>query len=241
MARVALNVHWARSLADVRAAQRLRYRVFVEESAARLSSSSMNQELDAFDPWCEHLLVRREIDGEVVGTYRVLTPEMARVNGGLHADALFDLEPLWSLRPHLVELDRACVHPEHRTGGVILALWRALAKDMQRRGLQTMFGCVSVPVHDGGHAAASLWHRLRKVHLAPPPLQARPLVPLPIDQLDDSRDALPPPLLKGYLRLGAKLLGPPAWNAELQTAEFPIVLRLADLPTRYRRRFLPVN
>ena len=99
-----LGVEWAQSLADVRAAQRLRYRVFVEEGGAQLASTVLHHELDAFDPWCEHLLVRRQADGEVVGTYRVLTPQKAQLNGGLYADAAFDLAPLWALRPRLMEL-----------------------------------------------------------------------------------------------------------------------------------------
>lgn len=234
----ALRVEWAQSLADVRAAQRLRYRVFVEEGGARLASAVLHHELDAFDPWCEHLLVRRQADGEVVGTYRVLTPQKAQLNGGLYADAAFDLAPLWSLRPHLMELGRACVHPAHRTGGVILALWRALARLMQQRGLQTMIGCASVPMRDGGHAAASLWHRLSATHLASPELQVRPRLALPVDRLDRTLDAAPPPLIKGYLRLGAKLLGPPSWNPDFQSADLPMLVRLSELPRRYRRHFL---
>jgi putative hemolysin len=234
----ALRVGWAQSLADVRAAQRLRYRVFVEEGGAQVASAVLHHELDAFDPWCEHLLVRRQHDGEVVGTYRVLTPQKAQLNGGLYADAEFDLAPLHELRPSVMELGRACVHPAHRTGGVILALWSALARLMQQRGLDTMIGCASVPMRDGGHAAASLWHRLRTTHLAPLPLQVRPWVPLPIEHLDRSLDVAPPPLIKGYLRLGAKLLGPPAWDPNFQTADMPMMVRLAELPGRYRRHFL---
>jgi putative hemolysin len=233
-----LRVEWAQSLADVRAAQRLRYRVFVEEGGAQIASAVLNHELDAFDPWCEHLLVRRQADGEVVGTYRVLTPQKAQLNGGLYADAAFDLAPLLELRPRLMELGRACVHPQHRNGGVILALWRALAQLMQQRGLETMIGCASVPMRDGGHAAASLWQRLRVTHLAPPSLHVRPWVPLPIAHLDRSLDVEPPSLIKGYLRLGAKLLGPPAWDPDFQTADLPMMVRLGDLPGRYRRHFL---
>jgi putative hemolysin len=233
-----LRVEWAQSLADVRAAQRLRYRVFVEEGGAHLTSTVLHHELDAFDPWCEHLLVRRQIDGEVVGTYRVLTPQKAQLNGGLYTDAAFDLAPLWPLRPRLMELGRACVHPAHRTGGVILALWRALAQLMQQRGLETMIGCASVPMRDGGHAAASLWHRLRTTHLAAPELQVRPRLPLPIAHLDGTLDVKPPPLIKGYLRLGAKLLGPPSWDPDFQTADLPMMVSLAELPARYRRHFL---
>jgi putative hemolysin len=121
---------------------------------------------------------------------------------------------------------------------VILALWRALARDMQRRGLQQMIGCVSVPMRDGGHVAASLWRRLSAAHLAPAPLRVRPLVPLPVDQLDGTLDTELPPLLKGYLRLGAKLIGPPGWDPDLHTAEFPVLVTLASLPDRYRRHFL---
>lgn len=233
-----LRVEWAQSLADVRAAQRLRYRVFVEEGGAKLASTVLHHELDAFDPWCEHLLVRRQTDGEVVGTYRVLTPQKAQLNGGLYADAAFDLAPLWSLRPRLMELGRACVHPAHRTGGVILALWRALAQLMQQRGLETMIGCASVPMRDGGHAAASLWQRLSSTHLAAQELQVRPRLPLPIEHLDRTLAVKPPPLIKGYLRLGAKLLGPPSWDPDFQTADLPMMVSLTELPARYRRHFL---
>jgi len=233
-----LHVEWARCLADVRAAQRLRYRVFVEEGGAQLAERVLHHELDGFDPWCEHLLVRSAADGEVLGTYRVLTPEKAKLHGRLYADAEFDLAPLLELRPRLIELGRACVHPDHRHGGVILALWHALARFALARGLDTMIGCASVPMRDGGHAAASLWQRLRDTHLAAPALRIQPRLPLPIDRLDGSLDVEPPPLVKGYLRLGARLLGPPAWDPDFQTADLPMMVRLGDMPARYRRRFL---
>jgi putative hemolysin len=233
-----LRAEWARCLADVRAAQRLRYRVFVEEGGAEITTSMQHHELDAFDPWCEHLLVRHPADGEVIGTYRVLTPEKARLQGGLYADAEFDLAPLLALRPRLVELGRACVHPDHRAGGVILALWRGLTRFMLARGLDTMIGSASVPMRDGGHAAASLWTRLRETHLATPALRVQPRLPLPVERLDCTLPVEPPPLVKGYLRLGARLLGAPAWDPVFQTADLPMLVRLSELPARYRRHFL---
>lgn len=233
-----LRAEWARCLADVRAAQRLRYRVFVEEGGAEVTSSMQHHELDAFDPWCEHLIVRQPADGEVIGTYRVLTPEKARLHGGLYADAGFDLSPLLALRPRLVELGRACVHPDHRAGGVILALWRGLTRFMLARGLDTMIGSASVPMRDGGHAAASLWTQLRETHLAAPALRVQPRLPLPVERLDCTRPVEPPPLVKGYLRLGARLLGAPAWDPAFQTADLPLLVRLSEIPARYRRHFL---
>jgi putative hemolysin len=197
-----LRAEWARCLADVRAAQRLRYRVFVEEGGAEITTSMQHHELDAFDPWCEHLLVRHPADGEVIGTYRVLTPEKARLQGGLYADAEFDLAPLLA------------------------------------RGLDTMIGSASVPMRDGGHAAASLWTRLRETHLATPALRVQPRLPLPVERLDCTLPVEPPPLVKGYLRLGARLLGAPAWDPVFQTADLPMLVRLSELPARYRRHFL---
>jgi putative hemolysin len=234
----ALVARWARNLAEVRAAQRLRYRVFVEDGGAQLSSAMMHHELDAFDPWCEHLIVRDPQDGEVIGTYRVLTPAKASLAGGLYSDAEFDLSALHHLRPRLLELGRACVHPDHRQGGVILALWRGLIAFMAARGLDSMIGCASVSMRDGGHAAASLWSRLRQTHLVAPPLHARPRLPLPVEQLDQTLEVGLPPLIKGYLRLGARLLGPPAWDPDFQTADLPILMQMADLPARYRRHFM---
>lgn len=233
-----LSVGWARCLADVRAAQRLRYRVFVEDGGAQLPVSLRHHELDAFDPWCEHLLVRREADGEVIGTYRVLTPEKAQLQGGMYADAEFDLSALAAERSRLVEVGRACVHPDHRHGAVLLMLWHALARFMAARGLDTLIGCASVPMHDGGHAAASLWRQLRQTHLAPAPWRVTPRLPLPVEQLDSSLAVEPPPLVKGYLRLGARVLGAPAWDPDFRTADLPVMVRLGDMPARYRRHFL---
>jgi len=95
-----------------------------------------------------------------------------------------------------------------------------------------------VPMRDGGHVAASLWQRLSATYLASPELQVRPRLALPIEHLDCTLDAAPTPLIKGYLRLGAKLLGPPAWDPDFQTADLPMLLCLNDLPGRYRRHFL---
>ena len=234
----ALQVSWARCPADVRAAQRLRYRFFVEEGGAQVAASVLHHELDAFDPWCEHLLVRHGATGEVQGTYRVLMRLKAELNGGLYTDVEFDLGALRALRPRMLELGRACVHPDDRTGGVILGLLHALAQFMVARGLETMVGCASTPMRDSGHAAASLWRRLKPTHLAPAPLRVQPHVPLPVDHLDDTLDVEAPPLLKGYLRLGAKVLGAPAWDPHFMTADLPLLLRLVDLPARYCRHCL---
>lgn len=245
-ARGEIQVVWARHLDEVREAQRLRFAVFAGEMGARLPQTLPGHDIDLFDDYCEHLLVRDAATQAVVGTYRVLTPAQAKRVGGFYSDTEFDLTRLRFLREQMVELGRSCVHPEHRHGGVILALWGALAEFMARNRLDTMIGCASIPMQHqasqgvvtDGRAAASIWRQVREQHLAPIEYHVRPRLPLPVDQLDDSLPIEPPALIKGYLRLGAKVLGPPAWDPDFNAADLPMMMRLADLPPRYRKHFL---
>ena len=241
-----IDVNWARHQDEVREAQRLRYQVFADEMGARLPKTVPGHDVDLFDDFCEHLLVRDRQTQQVIGTYRVLTPAQAKRVGSTYSDTEFDLTRLRQVRERMVELGRSCVHLEHRHGGVIMALWGALADFMVRNQLDTMIGCASIPMHHegphgrvgGGHAAASIWRQVRATHLAPIDWHVRPRLPLPVELLDDTLDVEPPALIKGYLRLGAKVLGPPAWDPDFNAADLPMLMRLSDLPARYRRHFL---
>ena len=237
-----LQVQWARHLDEVRAAQRLRHAVFAGEMGARLSTPLPGHDIDLFDDYCEHLLVRAEATREVIGTYRVLTPVQAGRVGSTYSDTEFDLIRLHGLRGSMVELGRSCVHPEHRSGGVIMALWSALGEFMVRNQLDVMLGCASIPMMQGGvftgDVAASIWRQARACHLAPIELRVRPRLPLPLERLNDQLAVEPPALIKGYLRLGAKVLGPPAWDPDFNTADLPMMMSLADLQPRYRKHLL---
>ena len=252
-----LEVVWARSAAEVRDAQRLRHRVFVEEMGAcpvdaRAAAAGLDR--DRFDHYCDHLLVRLRGDGDgerpggVIGTYRVLSPAGASRAGGLYGDGEFDLSALAGIRRNTVELGRACVHPAWRSGSVIMTLWSALGQYMLANSLDTMIGCASISLADGGGNARALWQHLRTTHLAAPCWQVRPHHPLRLDVAADvdgtgaaTRAHGPvatPPLIKGYLRCGARLLGPPAHDAAFNTADLPMMMRLDDLAPRYRNHFL---
>lgn len=241
--RPALSVHWAENDADVRRAQALRHEVFVGEMGARIApprGTPAGLDVDLFDAYCEHLLVTAGAgdDAPVIGTYRVLTPDAARRAGGYYSETEFDLTRLRPLRATMLELGRSCVHPDWRDGGTMLLLWAALAAFMDRNGLQTMIGCASVPMRDGGRQAADLWHTLAPSHLAPLQWQVRARLPLPVDELASGQPVILPPLIKGYLRCGARLLGAPAWDPDFGTADLPLMLRLDELPAAYRRHFL---
>jgi putative hemolysin len=237
-----LTVSWAKHADEIAQAQRLRFQVFAQEMGARLDTKIPGHDIDFFDNYCEHLLVRDRLTQEVVGTYRLLTPAQARRVGSTYSDLEFDLTRLRSMRERMVELGRSCVHSDYRQGAVIMALWGALAEFMQRNQLDTMIGCASIPMlHNGivsGDAAASIWHQLQQTHLAPIEHHVLPRLPLPIEHLDSSLTVEPPALIKGYLRLGAKVLGAPAWDPDFNTADLPMMMRINDLPARYRKHFL---
>jgi len=237
-----ITVAWARHQDEVRAAQRLRYQIFAEEMGARLETKVAGHDVDLFDDYCEHLLVREVATGEVIGTYRVLTPAQARRAGSFYSDTEFDLWRLRGLREQMVELGRSCVHADYRQGGVILTLWGALGEFMTRNKLDTMIGCASIPMlHNGvvsGDVAASVWGQLKATYLAPIEHQVVPRLPLPVERLDGSLPVEVPALIKGYLRCGAKVLGPPAWDPDFNTADLPMMMRIHELPARYRKHFL---
>lgn len=236
-----IRVSWAQHQDEVREAQQLRYSVFAGEMGAQLSSTLPGHDIDLFDDYCEHLLVRDELTNQVIGTYRVLTPAQAQRAGGTYSDTEFDLTRLRTVRERMVELGRSCVHPDHRHGGVVLALWGALFEFMTRNQLDTMIGCASIPMlHNGmvsGDVAASIWSQVSRTHMASIEYHVRPRLPLPVEQLDTHLNVEPPALIKGYLRLGAKILGAPAWDPDFNSADLPMMMRVADVPARYRKHF----
>ena len=240
-AKSAIQVGWAKHQDEVREAQRLRYQVFANEMGARLPISLANHDIDLFDDYCEHLLVRDQKTQQVIGTYRVLTPAQAKRVGGTYTDTEFDLTRLRAVRDRMVELGRSCVHADHRHGGVVLSLWGALFEFMSRNQLDTMIGCASIPMlHNGmisGDVAASVWHQLKADSLASVQFHVRPRLPLPVDELNNQLAVDPPALIKGYIRLGAKILGAPAWDPDFNTADLPMMMRVSDLPRRYRKHF----
>lgn len=223
---------------EIREAQRLRYKVFAEELGARLSTVLPGHDIDLYDPFCDHLLVRDLASGEVVGTYRILPPEAAQRVGSYYAEQEFDLTRLNFLRPRMAELGRSCVHPAHRSGAVIARLWIGLADYMTRYGYETIVGCASIGMADGGHIAASVHRQLVKSHLAPIEWHVTPRTRLPVESLDDGQAAALPPLIKGYTRLGAMVCGEPAWDPDFNTADLLMLLPMAQLNRSYARRFL---
>ncbi|GAB3130881.1 GNAT family N-acetyltransferase [Microbispora hainanensis] len=224
------TVGLAESAADLRAAQRLRHEVFAGEMGARLDSPLNGLDVEPLDAYCDHLLVR---EGDtVVGTYRLLPP---RRSDRLYSDAEFDLGALEGLRGDLVEAGRTCVHPGHRGGAVVALMWAGIARYMADRGHAWLAGCCSVPLDDGGMAAAGVADR---VALGPQEYRVTPHTPWRAAGVPRPGRFTVPPLLRGYLRLGAWICGAPAHDPDFGTADFFVLLRVADADPRYLRHFL---
>ncbi|MGW1721396.1 GNAT family N-acetyltransferase [Streptomyces sp. NPDC002306] len=232
-------VSLARDQDDVRAAQRLRHLVFAGELGARLDGPEPGLDVDAFDAYCDHLLIRDKATGEVVGTYRLLPPERAAVAGRLYSEGEFDLSPLDAIRPGLVEVGRSCVHPDHRDGAVIGLIWAGIARYMVDRGHEWLAGCCSIPLADGGLTAAATWDRVHEKYLAPEEFRVRPLVPwTPRTDLTLPPRTELPALLRGYLRLGAWVCGEPAHDPDFGVADLYVLLSMRRVNQRYLRHFL---
>lgn len=237
-----ISVSWARHQDEVKEAQRLRYKVFAEEMGANLKPSKEGLDVDIFDSFCDHLIVRDNETLKVIGTYRALPPHQAKQMGCLYSDSEFDLTRLRHLRHKIVEVGRSCVHRDYRSGGVIMALWSGLGQYMKKNEYEVMLGCASVPMGDGGHYAASLAKMLNnEQHLSDIEYRVFPRLALPIEELNSSLEVDPPALIKGYLRLGAKVCGNPAWDPDFNTADFLTMLRLDDIHPRYAKHFLGNN
>ena len=238
-----LQASWVDSAEDLRRVQRLRSSLRRRDGSApaprqRHAARPRRRPIRrVLRPPHVRAVLPGEESGEVVGTYRVLTPEAARRAGGYYSETEFDLDRLAPLRPRMAELGRSCIHPDWRTGGTILALWSALGEFMVLHGLDVAFGCASIDMSDDGHAAASLWRQL-SMHLAPAQRRVRPLHPLALDALRDDLNVETPALIRGYLRCGAELLGPPAQDPDFGTADLPMLMTLDGLPRRHRRHFL---
>ena len=238
MPRAKLGVSIARTEAEIQEAQRIRFKVFGEEMGATLPSAATGLDIDRFDTFCDHLLVRNHEDNKVVGTYRMLPPDQAVKAGGYYSETEFDMSRLANLRDRMVEVGRSCVHPDYRDGATITQLWGGLADYIVKNGHEYLIGCASISMGDGGHYAASVYDKIRNLHAAPSEYTVFPHCPLPLHALNRNLDVSIPPLIKGYLRLGAYIAGQPAWDPDFNCADLFILMPVSRMNPRYTKHFM---
>jgi putative hemolysin len=236
----------------VDAAQRLRHDVFCSEPgfAFTANAETAGRDADRFDEHCDHLLVREENSGDLVGCYRMLPPPGAIAAGGSYIATEFDVSSLDPLRPSLVEMGRAVVRGDHRNGAVVLLMWAGILAYLDRCGYDYVTGCVSVPIQTSADEPGSQIRGVRdfvlRRHAAPSEYTVRPHRPVVLNGrgLDDiAPPGKPevPPLMRGYLRLGAQVCGEPAHDPDFGVGDFPALLDKRRADTRYLRRLRSVS
>ncbi len=233
-----LSLSLATTPEEVREVQRLRYQVFVEAMGLSSLENGEGLERDEFDEYCDHLLVRDTRTLKVVGTYRVLSARGVAQTGGFYSESEFDLSRLQNLRPRILEAGRACIHPDYRSGGVIMMLWAGLAACMKKENAEYLIGCASVSLADGGNTINGLYRKLAEEHLAPVEYRVTPRLPFPLSEEAVIGEISVPPLIKGYLRSGAWICGQPSWDPDFHSADLFMMLPLARLEGRYARHYL---
>jgi len=251
-----LEVRLAQTAAEVRQAQKLRYRVFYQEGAAIANPGRLfaRRDVDAYDAICDHLLVLDHAaqDGPnpnrpaVVGTYRLLRQPVAEEHGGFYTSGEFDIGSLIARHANLqfLELGRSCVLGPYRNKRTMELLWHGIAAYLRQYRTDVMFGCASLDGTDPKQLALplSFLH-----HYARPPeewrARARPERYVEMNRLSkeaiDPKAALNalPPLIKGYLRLGASIGDGAVVDHEFGTTDVLIILRVAEIKQRYFEHF----
>ena len=235
----------------IEAAQRLRHDVFTSEPGFALAGALDGRDADRFDGFCDHLLVREDNSGELVGCYRMLPPPGAIAAGGLYTATEFDVQALDPLRPSLVEMGRAVVREDHRNGGVVLLMWAGILAYLDRCGYDYVTGCVSVPVCGIGEATPGSQIRgvrdfVRRRHAAPAEYTVHPYRPVSVagrtlDEIEPPGRVAVPALMRGYLRLGAQICGEPAHDPDFGVGDFPALLDKRQADIRYLRRLRSVG
>lgn len=227
---------------DIRAAQSLRYDVFVEELGGDgpLVDHAARLERDRFDPFYDHLLICDDArDGAVVGVYRLLREDQAQAAGQFYSEDEYDLTALRSSGRRLLELGRSCLHQAYRGGPAMFHLWQGLARYVQEHDIEVLFGVASfhgTRIEDLAAPLSLLHHR----HLAPPELRVRARVFQPMDVMEESaidrRQAMlaVPSLIKAYLRLGG-YVGEGAYvDHAFNTTDVCLVMDTARMSDRQR-------
>ena len=245
-----VEVKLAESAEEVEAAQRLRYKVFYEEYAAKPNEEMARErrDMDPFDQVADHLIVLDKSIADpidrIVGTYRMLCHGAASEHGSFYTSDEYDIQPLINSGATLLELGRSCVLADYRTRPVLQLLWEGIIEYMLTHNVGTMFGCASLHGTDIDVLSERLAY-LHHYHLAPEEMRPKALTERYIDmnlhakEDIDAREIFKslPPLIKGYLRVGCTIGEGAVVDTQFNTTDVCIVLPMQKFAPRYRRHY----
>lgn len=239
------EVKITRERSEVQEAQRLRFEVFNLAMKRGLESSyGLGLDADEYDSLCDHLIVRDRSTRRVVGTYRLLLGSEARRRFGFYAEREFDLKNIKRLDGELLELGRSCARREYRDKPLIPLMWQAIANYVRIHRVRYLFGCASVCTMDP-REVGEFYAFLKARYYAPRWLRVRPTPEHAfagrMEEVEINEEVSPflalPSLMKGYLRLGALVCGPPALDRAFGTTDFFLLLDISRMEREYLQRF----
>ena len=234
---------------EVFAAQKLRYRVFnCEQNRGLDSAKDAEFDRDEFDDGAAHLIVFDKSNGMPIGTYRAIG-QQGNDPEKMYSAREYEVNGIERYVPRIIEVGRSCVDRDYRDGAVVTLLWMGMAAITLRSGCRYLCGCVSL--EDAQPAVAwAVYESLREKGLFFPDVDFKPRPQFSFPHPDEMEiksilndrarlRAAMPPLLKGYITIGAKLLGEPAFDYEFGSIDLPVMVDMWRLPDRYHKHFFP--
>jgi len=233
--RLTLSVTIATSQQDIAQCLRLRYEIFAIEMNAKLDTLKPGLDMDYFDQYARHLMVKDETTGRVIATTRLMNSEQARSAGAFYSETEFDMDALLQLKATYLEVGRTCIAASHRNGVVLNLLWRGIARLASIDKVDFLIGCASIPLNNSPAYAHSIMRYLKKYAYAPDALRVYPKQELPEQHQHETTDVILPTLLKGYLKLGASICGEACYDKDFHVADVLILLHRKQLEERFKR------
>jgi putative hemolysin len=240
-----LQVKITADAGEIREAQRLRFQVFnLELNKGLKSSYGEKLDIDEFDPYCEHVIVRDLRSGDVIGTYRLMLGSQAKRHIGFYSDREFNLANIKRLDGELLELGRSCARKDFRDRALIPLMWETIAQYVKTHHVRYIFGCGSLYTTESAEVSEP-FSLLKQKYYSAPEFRVEPLADCICPSVDGDLEIADeqgifvklPSLLKSYLRLGALVSGPPALDEEFGTADFFMLLDIENLSAEYLNRF----
>ncbi len=239
------NIKLAENADEVRSAQRLRYRVFVEEMGCRLSAAhDEGLDVDPFDALCDHIIIVDQRTNETIGTYRLLRRSRLGPQDRFYAEGEFDIASIRALPGEILELGRSCVHRDYRRQTILNRLLAQIAAYIKEHRVTYLFGCPSVYTTEPAQVSRFYDLLIRK-YGAPPAYRVTPLkghevpglAPGTLKRGEEKEVLLKlPALIRSYLKIGVRVCGPPALDKEFGTVDFFVLLDAAEMSWGYLQR-----
>ena len=220
----------ASTLDEIIETLQLRHNMFFE-------GTSNGIDFDIYDLKADHLIVKDNDKDMIIGTYRIISSEVA---DSFYSESEFKMDFIHDLKGLKLEVGRACVHPEFRGGIGVNLLWQGLGAYMRLANPKWFFGCSSIPTTDL-EETSNLNNYLLENYLSPKQWQASPMEKMPWDfsssKMDEDKKPAVPALLKAYLKIGAYVCGEPCWDPDFKVLDYLTLVEVDKIPENYLKRF----